>query len=130
MKPILSIVLAALFAAPAPLVHAATSGDWTQGPTLLWRYQADPTYQKDSTTLATTPVTAFFGYTLTNATSGESQFFQAGSASFDMVALGKETVTASGVTVTYSQLAALNGQAAMDQYDKQQSAAKAAKANP
>lgn len=126
MKLLIALVLASLFAAPAPLVHAATATDWTQGPTLLWRYQCDPTFQKDSETLASAPVTAFFGYTLANVSTGESQFFQVQPpTSFDMVALGKETVTASGTTVTYAQLAALNGQAAMDQYNAQQAQQKA-----
>lgn len=103
----------------AILTIAAVNGtDWTQGPTILWRYQSDPVFTKD--TLATAPVTAFFGYTLSNASTGESQFFQAGQVSFDMVVLGKETVTSGDVTVTYAQLAALNGQAATDQWDKQQ----------
>ena len=68
---------------------------------------------------------AFFGYTLSNASTGESQFFGAGSVNFDMVALGKETVTSGKITVTYADLAALNGQAAMDQWNAQQATQKA-----
>jgi hypothetical protein len=123
MKRILA-TFAAIVAASV-LIAAAAASDWVQGPTLLWRYQSDPTFAKDSSTLATCPVQAFFGYTLSNTSTGATQFFQDGSVTFDMVALGEKTVTASKVTVTYAQLAALNGQAAADQFAAQQAAAKA-----
>ena len=46
----------------------------------------------------------------------------AGSVTFDPVAIGKaQSVTAAGTTVTYDVLAALDAQAALDQYNKQQS---------
>lgn len=111
-------VICGLFAAAAP-------GTWTQGPTTLWRYQSDPVFAPDSATLTAAPVNAYFGYTLTNASAGSSQFFQAGDVSFDLVASGTETVTVDGVTLTYLQLANFNGKAAADQWTKKLTAAAA-----
>ncbi len=111
----------------ALVIPAALSG-WVQGPTILWRYQCiAPTYAPDSSTLATAATDGFFGYTLTNGSTGESTFVGAGEVTFDPVAIGDKeeiTVTVDGVetTVDYLTLAYLNGQACVDQYAKQQAA--------
>ena len=115
MKKTLAIfaVLAAAF-----LLTGATSGDWVQGPTHLWRFQSDQTWDSAEATITASPVTAFFCSDLTNGSQVVKN--DAGSVTFDPVAIAKtQSVTAAGTTVTYDVLAALNAQAALDQYNKQ-----------
>ena len=121
-------ILATLALVLLPVIASAqVPGGWTQGPTVLWRFQCDPTFTADGTCVSA-PTTGFFGYTLTNGSTGQTQFFQAGSVTFDPVAIGTQTVTADGVTVTYKQLIDLNAQAADDQWAAQNAATSAAKA--
>jgi hypothetical protein len=122
MKNKLTLVFVALVATFL-LVAAAAPGNWVQGPTHLWRYQSDQTWDAANSTITASPVTAFFAYDLANGSQVVTN--QVGSVSFDPVAIGKDqSVTAAGVTVDYATLAALNAQAALDQWNKQQAAAK------
>ena len=113
--------LALIFAAAlAVLLFTAQSspGGWTQGPTHLWRFQSDQTWDSAEATITASPVTAFFCSDLTNGSQVVKN--DAGSVTFDPVAIAKtQSVTAAGTTVTYDVLAALNAQAALDQYNKQ-----------
>lgn len=97
-------------------LYAATG--WTQGPVHLWRFQSDQTWDASTSTITASPVQAFFSYDLTNGTQTVTN--QVGSVTFDPLAIGAtQSVTSAGVTVTYAQLAALNAQAALDQWNKQ-----------
>ena len=116
MKSKLIAIFAAL--AAAFLLTGATSSDWVQGPTHLWRFQSDQTWDSAEATITASPVTAFFCSDLTNGSQVVKN--DAGSVTFDPVAIGSsQKVTSGNVTVDYGQLAALNAQAALDQYNKQ-----------
>lgn len=120
MKRILALILAVFIAAPLPLLLAAADG-WTQGPTHLWRFQSDQTWDAKTSIITASPVQAFFCYELSNGTQTVQN--QVGSVTFDPVAIGmQQTVTVGKVTVDYGTLAALNAQAALDQWNKQQAA--------
>lgn len=91
---------------------------WIQGPSVIWREQCDPVV--DLVGVCTSaPYTAFRHYSLSNASTGESTWVDDGQVTFDMIALKDTQVTAGGVTISYGQLAALNAQAAHDQFDQQ-----------
>ena len=101
------------------LIGAAAPGGWTQGLTHLWRFQSDQIWDAAEATITASPVQAFFCNVLTNGSQNVTN--QVGSVTFDPVAIGdQQSVTAGNVTVTYGQLAALNAQAALDQWNKQQ----------
>ena len=107
---------------------AQVPGGWVQSPTVLWRFQCDPVFASTGCTSA--PTTGFFGYTLSNGSTGQNTFVQAGSVTFDPIAIGTQAVTADGITVTYQQLADLNAQAAADQWAAKNAAQTQAKAQP
>jgi hypothetical protein len=88
----------------------AARAQWTQGPTVLWRYQCDPAADGSAA-----KVDAFFNQTLTGP-NGATTSNDLGSVSFDLVAKGATTVTAAGVTITYAQLAALNAAACAQEF--------------
>ncbi len=118
MKNKLVLIIAAVFA--ALLFSAATvPGQWTQGPTHLWRHQTDATWDSSTSTITAAPTTAFFEYELTNGSAVVEN--PVGSVNFDPVAIGAtQTITVGNVTVDYGTLAKLNAQAALDQWNKQQ----------
>ncbi len=116
MKKLLASVLAL---AALLLFAAATPSGWVQGPTHLWRFQSDQSWDATTSTITASPVQAFFAYDLTNG--AQTVTNQVGSVSFDPVAIGSsQKVTSGGITVDYGQLAALNAQAALDQWNAQQ----------
>ena len=122
MKNKLVSILAAALAVLLFTAQGAPGG-WTQGPTHLWRFQSDQTWDVSESTITASPVTAFFCNDLTNGSQTVKN--DAGSVTFDPVAIGtSQKVTAGGVTVDYGTLAGLNAQAALDQYNKQQAAKK------
>ena len=128
MKKLLALVFAAAIAALL-LTAAAVPGGWNQGPTHLWRFQSDQTWDAAEATITASPVTAFFCYDLTNGS--QTVVTQVGSVTFDPVAIGKtQTVTVGQTTVDYGTLAALNAQAALDQWNAQQKAQAAPKPTP
>lgn len=108
MKRLLTLVLSL----------AALSAAFAQAPAIvLWRYQVTaPTFnaQGDCTSAL---VNGMFGYYSANLVTGKQELSQCGQADFDLVALGSTSVTASGVTVTYAQLAALNAAACQQQWN-------------
>ena len=120
----MKIIIALCFLFAASFTQAAAT--WTQGPTQLWRYQCDPTFAADGSVTSAT-MQGFFGYTLTDP-DGQTQFFQAGSVSFDPIALATTTVTADGITVTLKQLFDLKMQSCLDQWNAQQAVAAKAQA--
>ncbi len=115
----LSFVLIGLIQVSTPTALAAGApGEWVQGPTHLWRFQSDQTWDSAEATITASPVTAFFCNDLTNGS--QVVVNQIGSVSFDPVAIGTaQKVTAGNITVDYGQLAALNAQAALDQWNAQ-----------
>jgi hypothetical protein len=128
MKNKITFLFAALAVALFLTAATAPTG-WVQGPTHLWRYQSDQTWDASTSTVTASPVTAFFSYDLANGSQVVTN--QVGSVSFDPVAIGKDqTVTVGSVTVDYGTLAALNAKAALDQWNKQQAEAEAPKATP
>lgn len=118
MKKLFAVIVAAVALLS---IAQVPPGGWTQGPTHLWRFQSDQTWDAAEAVITASPVTAFFCYELNNGS--QSVVNQVGSVTFDPVAIGsKQTVTVGKTTVDYGTLAALNSQAALDQWNKQQQA--------
>lgn len=114
MKKMLAILLAALVAAPAPFVNAATL---TRGNARLVYLFLNAVYTlpTDVNPVAI-PVQAGFTRLATNNTDPTDTTMDSKTITLDLLdpTLASVTITAAGKTVTYQQLAALIRQAALD----------------
>lgn len=105
-------LLAAAFGTAIALAATLT---FTQGPEYLWRTQSDVTFT--SGTLSAAVTTSFFEQDMVpSSTASATLTNHTGQVTYDLIAKGSTTVTASGVQVTYLQLAALNAAAASQEY--------------
>lgn len=121
MKKLITIIIAL-----TTLAAIAQMVTFTQGPEYLWRHQTDVTLDANGTPTSAL-VTAFFEQDMIpNSTTSAKITNHTGQVTFDLIANGATTVTASGVQVTYLQLAWLNATAAQQQYSAQEAAQAAA----
>lgn len=94
----------------------AASPTYTSGPDTLWRLQVDPTFNADGT-VSTNTVTAFYKATFTNTIDPTDHFDKAlGSVAIDCVKDAAKTVTVSGKTYTYAEIATAMAAAAAQEW--------------